>query len=83
MSAPATRAGRALFADMEPGDLWESDGVTPDDIADVEREAAVAALSAARQRVRALSFVNPDAPNGYRLIVPLRAVLDALEAPHD
>ena len=42
MPEPQTKAGRALFTDVEPMDMWESDGVTPGDIAAIEQEAAAA-----------------------------------------
>ena len=42
MTEPLTEAGRALFTDVEPMDMWESDGVTPGDIAAIEQEAAAA-----------------------------------------
>ena len=42
MSAPRTETGKRLFTDNDPMDMWESDGVTPDDIAAVEDEAVAA-----------------------------------------
>ncbi len=36
---PRTRAGRRLFTDEYPMDMWESDGVTPEDIIAIENEA--------------------------------------------
>jgi hypothetical protein len=38
MTEPMTQAGRKLFTDMEPMDMWEST-VTPEDIVAVENEA--------------------------------------------
>ena len=37
--SPRTEAGRRLFTDNEPMDMWESDGVTPEDIAAIEAQA--------------------------------------------
>ncbi len=36
---PMTETGRKLFTDVAPMDMWESNGVTPDDICEVERQA--------------------------------------------
>src|SRR3990170_1731595 len=42
VSVPRTETGKRLFTDNDPMDMWESDGVTPDDIAAVEDEAVAA-----------------------------------------
>ena len=49
MTTPTTAAGRRLFTDIEPMDMFESDGVTWTDVLAIEAEAA----AAERARIRA------------------------------
>jgi len=49
-AVPRTQAGRRLFTDQYPMDMWESDGVLPEDIVAVENEAA----AAERERMRSM-----------------------------
>ena len=81
MSEPTTAAGRALFTDQDPMDMWESDGVTPADIVRVEADARAAALADVRREVEALPWHNhtPDADALARLAPKaILAILDRL-----
>ena len=60
MTEPLTEAGRALFTDVEPMDMWESDGVTPGDIAAIEQEAAAAERARIAKAVSRLEVPPPD-----------------------
>lgn len=51
---PSTAAGRALFTDMEPMDMLESDGVRPEDIVGIEAEAVAAYRADLAAKVRGL-----------------------------
>lgn len=50
--APRTKAGVRLFTDMEPMDMLESDGVTPEDILAVEGETLAEVLDEVERVVR-------------------------------
>lgn len=55
MTPLTTEAARRLFTDVDPMDMWESNGVTPADIIAVEAEAREQAL----ERIQAI--VNEQA----------------------
>ncbi|MBE3070957.1 MAG: hypothetical protein IMZ66_12045 [Planctomycetes bacterium] len=74
---PSTAAGRALFSDVDPMDMWESDGVTPEDICRVEAEAVTSERERIRSGVQAL--IRWHVGNHPVPAVPLAAVLDIIE----
>lgn len=64
MADITTKAGLALFTDMEPMDMWESNGVTPKDIALVEAEAVRGERARLAAAVRGLPFWESDYEQG-------------------
>ncbi len=86
MTEPTTEAGRRLFTDMEPMDMWEST-VTPADVLAIESEARADALREAAQRVRALMATAEPEPDdtpemqAYERVVgaTIRAILAETE----
>jgi hypothetical protein len=88
---PSTPTGRQLFTDMEPMDLWESDGVLPEDIIAIETEAAAAERARHAALVAAVDEAIPvlesiamrDDPMAANMAedaaVALRAALDREE----
>jgi hypothetical protein len=55
MNEPRTPTGRHLFTDVEPMDMWESDGVTPADILAIEAEAVADLRAELAAAVRGLA----------------------------
>ena len=93
MTTPTTEAGRRLFTDVDPMDMWESTGVTPDDIAAIEAEAVaadrarLAKIAAEQAEDEGLWFFAMTAPEAY-LQQELRRLHAAIEealrlAPED
>ena len=56
-----TEAGRRLFTDVDPMDMWESNGVTPADIAAIEAEAR----EQERERIATSLAVLRDVPHSH------------------
>lgn len=54
---PRTEAGRRLFTDVDPGDMWEST-ITVEDILIVEAEMRRTVLDEVEARVRALDLYS-------------------------
>ena len=84
-AAPATEAGRRLFTDNEPMDMWESDGVTWEDITAVEAEARAAARKEVLDEAKELLDSVDDGPNPrsrFRRILEVLST-DTREEPSD